>query len=351
MATGASLLLATGAAMALAAGATPGALLPLPCPSSAGWQVIRRIELPRRSTTGQVLGGFSAASYNRDHDALLLLSDLPSGTVTRWGGLAREARPELRGLMPLRGGVGWRLPEAIDAEALVPLGDQWWVASEGRRSPERPAQLLRFDAASGTLRGAWDLPPDWQPGEGKGLASNGGPESLVLLPGAGPSQSAALLMAAELPLLQDPPSQVRLLRWSWPRGAEPARADPQPSAQGALQLPRGEGWGLTDLLLVAPDRLLGLLRRFQPPDRWEIRLALYPLPPAGATRAAAPLAQWDMIATGLDPDNWEGLSLGPLLPDGHPSLLLVSDDNLSPFQANRLALLSARRSAECPAPR
>lgn len=327
-----------------AAGSGPAAVaVPLPCPAAAGWQVVRQLELPRRTDAGTRIGGFSAAHYSADDDSLLLVSDLPRGSVLRWTGIRGPGMPVLQRITPLRSGGAASLPAAIDAEALVVLGPHWWVASEGRRSPERPAQLLRFSAESGDLLSALDLPADWQPGEGpdgaRGLASNGGPESLLLLAGAGPP---ALLMAAEQPLLQDPPRQVRLLRWQWPPGVDPVAADPVPMPQGALQLPWGEGWGLTELMPLESGQLLGLLRRFEPPDRWQIRLALYPLPPPGSSAPFAALAQWDLIAAGLIPDNWEGLSPGPSLPDGRPTLLLVSDDNLNPFQSNRLALLTAR---------
>lgn len=325
-----------------ACGSAWAATPPLPCPLSGGWRVARELELPRRNGVGDAIGGFSAAHYDPALDQLLLLSDLPNGAVTLWAGLARGAAPSLAALIPLRSGA------AMDGEGLVPLAGQWWVASEGRRSAERPAQLLRFTAPGGSLGAAWELPPAWQPEPGQGLPSNGGPESLLLLPnitgGAGPS----LLMAAEIPLLQDPPRQVRLLRWDWPAGADPATAAPQPTAQGALLLPVGEGWGLTDLLAAGPQRLLGLLRRFEPPNHWQIRLALYPLPAAASLGAVAPLAEWDLMAAGLAPDNWEALTPGPSLPDGSPTLLLASDDNLNPLQANRLALLVAHRSPACP---
>jgi len=251
--------------------------------------VLRQLQLPRRLGAAAI-GGFSAAHYDAARDSLWLLSDLPSGSLSRWGGLAAAAAPSLLELIPLRSGPARALPAAIDGEGLVPLAGSWWVASEGRRSAERPAQLLRFAMPAGTLIAALDLPAAWQPGPGRGLASNGGPESLLLLPGLRRSDPPALLLATELPLLQDPPRQLRLLRWWWPPGADPATAAPQPVSQGALLLPLDPGWGLTDLLAAGPERLLGLLRRFEPPDRWQIRLALYPLPPLHSTAAAAPLA-------------------------------------------------------------
>jgi len=347
-------LLSTGLAVVLwdlplQAVTTPAAIS-LPCPLSSGWEVARQLELPRRNAAGKPIGGFSASYYDGALDSLWLLSDLPSGTVTRWGGLAAGAAPFLLEQIPLRSGPGRPLPASIDGEGLVHLAGQWWVASEGRRSPERPPQLFRFNAPGGTLLDAFDLPEAWRPGEGSGLASNGGPESLLLLPRTDRGQAPSLLMASEHPLLQDPHRQVRLLRWSWPAGTNPLQAAPSPTPHGALLLPRGDGWGLTDLLAPGPGQLLGLLRRFEPPDRWQIRLALYPLPAAGSIGAAAPLAEWELIAAGLPPDNWEALSQGPPLPDGRPTLLLVSDDNLSPLQANRLALLIPRDRCTSMAP-
>ena len=330
--------------------------LALPCPSSAGWQVVRQIELPRVNRGGRALGGFSAAIYKPKPDQLWLLSDLPQGSLSSWdlalAGLAKGKElarplPPLREL-PLRGGAGASaaLPAAIDAEAMVLLGDQLWVASEGRRSAERPPQLLKFHVGSGELLQAIALPAAWQAANNSGLASNGGPESLTLLPGR--DGRPQMLMAAEHPLLQDPARQLRLLLWSWPKGLDPRRDPPQAREWGSLLLQPQPDWGLTDLLALPSNQLLALLRRFEAPDRWQIRLALYPLSTAApAARPVRPLAQWDLIASGLAPDNWEGLSFGPRLADGRPSLLLVSDDNLSPFQANRVALLSPRQTNSC----
>lgn len=160
-------------------------------------------------------------------------------------------------------------------------------------------------------------------------------------------------MAAEKPLLQDPPREVRLLRWSWWPGQDARRHTPQAHPQGSLLLPEEPGWGLTELLVLDSEQVLALLRRFELPLRWHIRLAVYPLPSSADDPPAAPLEGWDLIAAGLTPHNWEGLTSGPPLADGRPSLLLVSDDNLNPLQASRVAQLvplqRAGRSPGCPA--
>ena len=326
----------------------PIAVAPLlPCPAEAGWEVAARARLPRRGANGQASGGFSAASYQGKSDALLLLSDAPQGSVSACSGVREMGRVPLRPLfqLDLKGSPGVPLPAEIDGEGLVVLGDRLWVASEGRRSPDRPAQLLAFDRTSGQLERAYPLPADWQPAPGRGLGANQGPESLALL--RRPGQADMLLMASESPLLQDPPAQVRLLGWA----LTPSGAVARPLAR--LAIPAGSGWGLTDLLVVdaaAPSPgLLALLRRFQAPDRWQVLLAHYPLPDGRADPDGVlePIRQWDLIAAGLPPDNWEALTPGPVQADGRASLLVASDDNFNASQDNHLALLVPRRSAPC----
>lgn len=332
---------------ALVAGVPEAAASPLPsalpCPLEAGWHQLAVARLPRRDRAGEAVGGLSAMGPGpAGGTGLELLSDAPRGLLVRIQGLGTAAGPQLLDRLPLRSGPSAALPPAMDGEGLVRRGADLWVASEGRRTADRPAQLLRFDGA-GRLRQALDLPPDWQPAPGRGLAANGGPESLALL--LRPGRADLLLMAAEFPLLQDPQRQVRLLAWSL------ATVPPRPQALAPLRLPRGD-WGLTDLLPVADGRggtlLLALLRRFEPPDRWGARLLLYPLPlplPPGELARARPVAalhSWD-----LPPDNWEALALGPPLADGTPTLVLASDNNFSPFQDNHLVLLAPGRQARC----
>lgn len=319
----------------------------LPCPAEAGWEQVARGRLPRRRANGQPSGGFSAASYQSDTDVLLLLSDAPQGSVAAWSGVRQLGQVPLQPLfqLDLLGSPGAPLPAEIDGEGLVVLGDRLWVASEGRRSAAREAQLLVFDRASGQLGRSYPLPADWQPAPGRGLGANLGPESLALL--RRPTQADGLLMAAESPLLQDPPGQVRLIGWT----LGPFEAVSRPLAR--LAIPKGGGWGLTDLLVVdaatPTPGLLALLRRFQGPDQWQVLLAHYPLPNGRADPGVVlePIRQWDLIAAGLPPDNWEALTPGPTQADGRASLLLASDDNFNANQDNHLALLVPRRSAPC----
>ena len=308
----------------------------LPCPLSAGWRVEQDLVLPGPG------GGYSAIQLEPAPQRVWLLSDLPDGELSAWTLPSGDRQP--RRVRSLKLQVPASVTQQLDGEGLVIEGDQAWIATEGRRSPERAPQLLRVSLRNGALEAAVALPPAWQ----QGLESNAGPESLARLSRS--SEPLALLMAAERPLRHDPAGQVRLLRWAWPAGGDPRRDPPQAHNQGALAAPDGGPWGLTDLLVLHPPApepplLLTLWRRYQDPLQWSNQLRLYRLP--APDQLEQPLEQWDLQASGLTPENWEGLSLGPTLSPGQPSLLLVSDDNRNPFQTSRLARLRPHRSAHC----
>ena len=308
----------------------------LPCPLSAGWELVeQRLIEPSQG------GGFSAGAYRAEVDELWLLSDGPRGSISRWRGLRERGLRGLDPLPPLR----LDQPQPMDGEGLVLDGDNLLVASEGRLQPPSPAGLLRYNLGTGKLQQTKALPPAWQLQANQGLRSNGGPESLTRLQAGG-----ALLMAAEMALLQDPPGQVRLLRWQ-PDGTGTL----QPVELRPLALPPG-GWGLTDLL-ATDQGLLGLWRHFAAPDQWQARLVLYPATamaakpangPAG--RPVTPLISWNLLQLGLVPDNWEVLLAAPPLGDGRSSLLLATDDNFNPLQRSHLARLVPRQQPGCPAP-
>lgn len=304
----------------------------LPCPLIAGWEMVEQVVLPPK--TG---GGFSAGAYRQESDELWLLSDAPRGSISRWQGLRRGGLANLQPLPP----VPLSKPQTIDGEGLVIQSDTLWVASEGRLLPECQAALLRYDLNTGQLLQEISLPVAWQLQMNRGLRSNGGPESLTTA-----RQFGAMLMAAEMPMQQDPSDRLRLLRWDpLPNGAMVPRAV-QP-----LAIPPG-GWGLTDLLAVPtglqPGALLGIWRRFEAPSSWQARLVVYPWPSEQPNDPPlAPRQQWNLLQLGLAPDNWEVLVEGPPLSDGRTTLLLASDDNFNPLQASHLVRLAPIRQAGC----
>lgn len=324
----------------------------LPCPPEAGWELIRRQELPRAADDGLPLGGFSAIAYQPEADRFWLLSDAPQGHLVPFGGVARWIRSgtplQLGTRLLLRDGGGEPLPKRFDGEGLVLRGDQAWIVSEGRRSKrwqgQRPPQLLRFSMADGRLQQEVALPAAWRFAPGRGLESNKGPEALSSDPDGG------LLLGAEAPLRQDRTQGdvdvVRLARRA-PDGQmqELGRLSIGPAGSASLR-----SQGLTELLtLKQPRGLLALLRSYVPPSAWTAQLQWLPWPAGPAAPPLRPVAGWDLLASGLPPDNWEGMTWGPRLADGRRALVLVSDDNFNPAQRSWVAVLAPRRTAACSA--
>ena len=314
--------------------------LALPCPLEAGWEVVRTIELPRSHADGRPMGGFSAAAYQREQDRLWLLSDAAIGHLISWGGLAPLLQGQRDTLRPgrrllLKGADGQPFPEGFDGEGLVIEGRQAWIASEGRRSSERPARLIRIDLGSGRLQQELPLPQAWRATPGQGLGSNKGPESLTAF---GPGD---LLLAAEAGLLQSQPGDGISLMRRRPGDAIRSAGALDPGAQGRHD-------GLTELLaLPLRQQLLGLRRGFELPDQWSAWLQLFALPaPQGPP--LQPIIGWNLLEAGLPADNWEAMTVGPALSDGRQTLVLASDDNFNPLQSSWIAVLTPRRTAACP---
>ena len=310
----------------------------LPCPWSAGWELVRQQALPREGMDGRPLGGFSAAAYSAGDDRLWLLSDAPQAYLLPLLGLKhwmRRGVPARIGRrLVLRGTDGTPLPAAMDGEGLVLQGDQAWIASEGRRTRDRPAQLLRMSLRDGRLLQRQSLPTSWQPTANAGLSVNKGPESLTL------QSDGSLLTAAEAPLLQDHPlagvDRVPVAAWNREQGWTPlGHLAIGPAGRAATR-----SQGLTELLaLHGPSGVLALHRSFSATGQWTARLTLHSSPPR-----LQPLTGWDLLATGLTSDNWEGLAWGPRLPDGRRTLVAVSDDNFNPLQRSWVAILAPRHA-------
>ncbi len=50
----------------------------------------------------------------------------------------------------------------------------------------------------------------------------------------------------------------------------------------------------------------------------------------------------NMDQLGIFTDNIEGISLGPLLPNGNRTVLLVADNNFSPLQRSQIILMGLK---------
>ena len=320
-----------------------------PCPLEAGWELIWQQSLPK-PTADQRFGGFSGMALDWPRRRLWLLSDAKRthSVALHWQGTVRQPVFSVQAPQPLQG----QGSQKLDAEALVrapgSTTERFWMASEARNPSKRPASLLELKLlGSGgfAIQQQWPLPAEWQPQQGRGLRRNKGPEALVALPGL------RFVLAAEASLQQDSSRQLRLLL-AEQQGQQMKFTPLGTALLVSAPLQAKAHWGLTSLLpaqAAEQPPLLALWRGYAEPNSWWNRLSLLPPLPLGQapSRAVAPLMRWDLRDVGLEPDNWEALTAGPQLEDGRPTLLLASDDNFSPFQQNRLALLAPLQPEAC----
>jgi hypothetical protein len=220
-------------------------------------------------------------------------------------------------------------------------------------SSEIEPSIREFSPAGKLLR-ALPVPELFLATDGRGTRGNLGFESLTLSPGG-----EALWTANERALQQDAPedatraSPVRLLRYGRrgggfiPGGQFVYVVEPiaKPSQGGGFQVR-----GLSELLALPDGDLLALEREFVEGRGMSIQIFRVSL--AGATDVSGteslmgqrytPVRKtliYDFARSGLVPDNIEGMAFGPRLPDGSPTLVLVSDNNFHPFEQTEIVAL------------
>ena len=249
----------------------------------------------------------------------------------------------------------------IDPEALaLTEGGTLFLASEG--VPHRGIDPLvgRF-GLDGSLIGTQGLPEHFLPDADstRGVRDNLGFEGLDASP-----DGSLLFVAAENALLQDGPaadlaveSPTRLLKIDLSSGrtvAEylyqvgPVPDEPRPATAFRTN-------GISEILALDNERLLVLERSFSVGVGNTVRIYLVNLQGAADIKdidslsdmvdpKPAPLAKVlvaDIGELGVEPDNIEGMALGPDLDDGRRLLVLISDNNFQPsVQTNQVLLLA-----------
>ncbi|MFN8635895.1 MAG: esterase-like activity of phytase family protein [Chloroflexota bacterium] len=259
-----------------------------------------------------------------------------------------------------------------DLEDLELLADDTLILSSERDRDNKP--WLRRFALDGTLLGEIPIPPrfmsvveagaDGRPRVIRGMRNNLAFEGLALTP-----TQDTLFAVNEQALAQDGPptsvdsgSNVRILRM------ERYGADYRPTSEYVYavekvfaastdpNIPADNGVSaMVWIRHVLPQYdLLTLERAFatgvgndvnvygvQLEDATDVRdLDALPSPFTGRTARKTLLA--NVSALGVKPDNLESLALGPRLPNGHQTLILLSDDNFSAAgapQINQFILL------------
>lgn len=263
-------------------------------------------------------------------------------------------------------------PGSLDTEGIALSPQQTvFISSEGVGRNDNTPFIGEFDVKTGQLRQSLPIPERYLPAVAstekagakaisiQGIQDNLGFESLTLNPfGTIPAKGEPLRLftATESALFQDEEEvtseqgpKCRLLHYLLSEGPPLLISEHfyqlNPPPPGALK------HGLADLLaldtgghFLSLERSLGLLG-------FDVRI--YQATTGGATdtsRIASLKGQLsgiqpmkkklllDLGQLGIDLDNFEGMTLGPRLPDGSQSLILVSDDNFSGAQTTKFLL-------------
>ncbi|UZQ53174.1 esterase-like activity of phytase family protein [Trichothermofontia sichuanensis B231] len=340
-------------------------------------------ELPAQQFDKTPVGGLSAITYDRQRDRYYVLSDdrsdqaparfytlqidldMTQPDAPAFGPITIEAVTSLQNELGDPYAPGSLDPEGI---ALTPQ-DTLWISSEGVSRDGIEPFISEFELATGRWRRSLPIPQRFRPHtKGKqvlGIRDNLGFESLTVSPiGTVASQGEPLRLftATEAALSQDwdpnPPAnseapprgdRTRLLHYYIGEGPPLLIAehlyplDPPP--------PLALAHGLVELLaldqgghFLALERSFGGLgfgaKLFQitlggASDITPIASLKDPLPKLTPIRKQLLL---DLSDLDLVLDNLEGMTLGPQLPNGHQSLLLISDNNFSENQTTQLLL-------------
>lgn len=313
------------------------------------------------------LGGLSGLYYGESERLLYAVTDDPRRFPPRLYTFEvqlseRELVVVPRSVVLLHQRTPSSLLDEVDCEALSSDGAQGFlIATEG--NDDRPAQLesrILQVSKQGLVSGPRvtipeALVPEAGAASTRGARSNRGFEGIAVSP-----SGRWLYAIPEDSLRQDGPdanleqgADVRLLRWDLQDAAAPAQFFYRTEALTPKPPPgvvaRGNN-GVSDLVALDERRLLALERGYVTPDGgtgvntiriFEVDVEVPArLPPGDASlpRVSKRLVlDLNDVIQRLEPglqtlDNFEGMALGPRLPSGARSLLLVSDDNFGAHQ-------------------
>ena len=315
---------------------------------------------------GTVVGGLSSISYDGSTGTYYAISD--DQTDARFyalrlavddGSLA-SGDVEFVDVTTLLAPDGLPYPAAsLDPEGLTLTTDgELIVTSEGFAARSIAPWVRRY-ALDGTYIADFTVPAAFVPTATSGVRQNLGFEAAAVAP-----HGRTLFVGTEGALVQDGPaasitstSPVRILRFDERTGrlerqfvyvTDPVAETPVPPTAFSVN-------GLVELLPLGNEHLLAMERSFSvgAPGTGNT-IKLYDVEIDGATnvngatsiadlRRVRPVRKellLDLRDLGIPLDNIEGMVLGPELPDGRQSLILVSDNNFAAAQFTQFLLFA-----------
>ncbi|GBF81983.1 endonuclease/exonuclease/phosphatase [Aphanothece sacrum FPU1] len=336
-------------------------------------------QLPKQTFEGTTVGGLSAITYDRQRDRFYTLSDdhsekAPARFYTFKLKLAKENNPKIEGItlekvtfLKTETGETYS-PQTIDPEgiALSPRGTVF-ISSEGVPKKDVDPFIGEFELTTGQLQQTLPLPQRYllgkQPdGSPRGVQDNLGFEALTLsATSILKDDPFRLFTATESSLIQDTaenlPDQipVRLLHYVISNIGAPVVVSEHlylldPPVKGTVAN------GLSELIALPQEGYwLSLERTF---GVFGYGAKLFQVVNSNASDTSSQVSLkgdlkgvsglkkqllLDLQSLNLELDNLEGMTLGPRLPDGQDTLILISDDNFSQTQVTQLLVFAIKK--------
>jgi hypothetical protein len=254
------------------------------------------------------------------------------------------------------------LPLSLDPEGLALTKDRQLIVTSEGFSNRLINPFIRLYSLDGTMLASLPVPQPFLPTAG---GSSGIRQNLAFESAGLPPNGRFLFSGTENALVQDGPaasvstgSPSRLLRYNletnrldrqWVYVTDPVVQAPVPPTAFSVN-------GLVELLPLNNEFLIAMERSFSigvPGTGNSIKLYKVALPGASnvngidslagmlaGVRPAQKTLLLDLDTLGIPLDNIEGMTLGPVLPDGRRGLVLVSDNNFAASQFTQFMLFA-----------
>ena len=336
-------------------------------------EFVDHYEIPNSTYKETVVGGLSAIAYDQKLDLFYVLSD-DRGKVSpaRFytfklsieptdDGEIKIARFEPQNVTFLLDESGQQYPSgSIDPEGLaISPRNTIFISSEGSPTKGVKPLIAEFDRATGKKLAEVRLPQRYltkEASQPQGIQENMGFESLTINRTGLPEDPFRVFTATESALIQDESlaaeeqARIRLLHYSINPVGEPVLLAEhlyllEPAPVEVISN------GLTELVALPTEGyFLSLERTF---GFTGVGANIFQVVVGNATDTTniaslkgniaqvQPLRKkllFNLADLGIYLDNLEGMAVGPRLPDGSRSLLLISDDNFNDEQISQLLL-------------
>lgn len=241
----------------------------------------------------------------------------------------------------------------LEAISMTPWGD-FLITNEGdmNKKPRVNPQIFTANA-SGSIMREYEVPKDFLP-EPSGVQKKGVQNNMAFEGLARHPNGKEWMVATEAPLIQDPKGLVRFIQYTMPEAwiLKPGKEYRYPLPEGqmdpktVIEFQKGvsEIQYLNDHELLVLERLLRVTTKGA---ELQVQLFQTDLDQPGSDGILSKKQLLDFQK--LEPQigrigNFEGMTWGPILPDGRRSLLFVSDDNFMRDQRTQFLLFAVREA-------